>query len=278
MGKVFIIGEIGLNSNGDITLAKQLIDGAAKAGANAVKFQKRNIDVVYTKEFLDSPRESPWGTTQRAQKMGLEFGVEQYRELIEYARERKLEFFASAWDISSQLFLRQFDLRLNKIASAMLTNLKFIETVAQEGKLTFVSVGMSSWEEIDTAVEIFREYGCPIQIMHTVSTYPCENKDSNLNMIKTLQKRYKYCEGIGFSDHSKGRIISMAAVPYGITSLERHITLDKTMYGSDQAASLELPDFERLVLDVRGIEQAMGTGERILSEGELKTRKKLRGF
>ncbi len=275
MKKTFIIGEIGINHNGDIAIAKELIDWAVKAGADAVKFQKRTVEKVYTKEELDRYRESPWGTTNREQKMGLEFGKEEYDEINRYCREKGIEWFASAWDLDSQDFLAQYDLKYNKIASAMLTNMELLNKVAKEGKYTFVSTGMSSMEEIDAAVDVFRKYGCPFELVHCNSTYPMKNKDANLAMIKTLRDRYG-CE-VGYSGHETGRIVSFAAAVLGASSIERHITLNVSMYGSDQAASLQVEEFERLVRDIRSIPAFMGTGEKLLTEEEMATRKKLRG-
>lgn len=276
MAKVFVIGEIGINANGDVNIAKKLIDGAVKAGCDAVKFQKRTIDLVYTKEFLDSFRDSPWGKTQRDQKEGLEFKKEDYDIINEYCKKKNIEWFASAWDIEAQKFLRQYNLKYNKIASAMLVNLELLEEVAREGRYTFISTGMSSFEEIDKAVEIFRAKNCPFELMHTNSTYPMKNEDANLLMIKTLKERYK-CN-VGYSGHEVGRVVSLAAVAVGATSLERHITLDRTMYGSDQAASLPIREFERLVEDIRTVESSLGNGEKVISEDELKVRMKLRGY
>lgn len=276
MQKVFVIAEIGLNANGDVEIAKQLIDGAFDAGCDAVKFQKRTIDAVYTKEFLDSYRESPWGMTQREQKEGLEFSKEEYDEIDLYCRQKRIEWFASAWDVGAQLFLRQYNLKYNKIASAMLTNIELLETVAEEGRYTFISTGMSTFEEIDRAVDIFRSKNCPFELMHTNSTYPMKNKDANLLLIRALMERYG-CN-IGYSGHEVGRVVSLAAVAIGASSIERHITLDRTMYGSDQAASLPVNELERLVQDIRTVEISLGTGEKVLSESELIVRKKLRGY
>ena len=271
----YIIAEIGINHNGDMELAKKLIEWAALCGCDAVKFQKRTIDKVYTKEYLDGYRESPWGTTQRAQKEGLEFGKAEYDEIDAYCRERGIDWFASAWDIDSQIFLEQYDLPYNKVASAMLTNRELLELIAKEGKKTIIATGMSILEEIDTAADIFRKYNCPYEIMHCNSTYPMKNEDANLLMIPMLKERYGV--DVGYSGHETGRIVSLAAVALGATSLERHISLDRAMYGSDQAASLEVDDLQRLVKDIRTIESALGTGEKILSEAEQATRKKLRG-
>lgn len=272
---VFIIAEIGINHNGDLKIAKKLIDGVVLSGCDAVKFQKRTIDRVYTKEYLDGYRESPWGTTQRAQKEGLEFGKEEYDEIDRYCKEKGIEWFASAWDIDSQIFLRQYDLKYNKIASAMLTNDKILNAVASEKKYTFIATGMSTYEEIDRAVEIFRKYDCPFELMHCNSTYPMPKEDANLRLIPILKERY-HCK-VGYSGHETGRIVSTSAVAIGATSIERHITLDNAMYGSDQAASLNVRDLMRLVEDIRLIETILGDGEKKLSEKELETRKKLRG-
>ena len=233
------------------------------------------IDKVYTREYLDSYRESPWGTTQRAQKEGLEFGKEEYDIIGSYCKEKRIEWYASAWDVDAQLFLRQYNLKYNKIASAMLTNVELIQTVAEEKKYTFIATGMSTYEEIDSAVEVFKKNNCPFELLHCNSTYPMKNEDANLLMIPALRERYGV--KVGYSGHETGRVVSTAAVALGATSLERHITLDRTMYGSDQAASLEAEDFQRLVKDIRVIEKALGNGEKILSEAEIEVRKKLRG-
>lgn len=275
MKHVFIIAEIGINHNGDIGIAKKLIDWAVLCECDAVKFQKRTVDMVYTKEYLESYRESPWGTTQREQKEGLEFGKEEYDIIDSYCKEKGIEWFASAWDTEAQEFLKQFDLKYNKVASAMLINEELLEMIAREGKHTFISTGMSTYEEIDRAVEIFRKFQCPFELMHCNSTYPMKNQDANLRMIDSLRKRYE-CE-VGYSGHEGGRIVSLAAAALGASSIERHITLDRAMYGSDQPASLEVDDLQRLVKDIRAIELALGTGEKILSPAELETKKKLRG-
>ena len=207
---VFIIAEIGINHNGDMEIAKKLIDWAVLSGCDAVKFQKRTVDKVYTKEYLDSYRESPWGTTQRAQKEGLEFGKEEYDEIDRYCKEKGIEWFASAWDIDSQKFLRQYNLKYNKIASAMLTNDEFLKEVAREGKYTFIATGMSTYEEIDHAVEIFRQYNCPFELMHCNSTYPMPKEDANLRLIPTLKEKYG-CK-IGYSGHEIDLEPSVVAV------------------------------------------------------------------
>jgi N-acetylneuraminate synthase len=271
---IFIIAEIGINHNGDLGIAKQLIDVAADAGADAVKFQKRTIDKVYTKEMLDSPRESPWGKTQREQKEGLEFDADDYAEIDRYCKAKKIAWFASAWDIDSQKFLRKFDLPYNKIASAMIVYEDLLKEVASEKKHTFVSTGMSTAKEIDRAVEIFKAAGCPFELMHCVSTYPMNDSDANLLRIKTLRDRYKV--NVGYSGHEVGLTVSIAAAALGVTSLERHITLDRAMYGSDQAASVEPDGFRRLVRAVRTTEKAMGDGSIDMQQKEVPIAVKLR--
>ena len=271
---IMIIAETGINHNGDINIAKKLIDVAAFAGCDAVKFQKRTIDVVYTKEFLNSYRESPWGETQRVQKEGLEFGEKEYDEIDRYCTEKGIEWFASAWDIDSQLFLRKYNLRHNKIASAMLINMKLLEMVAEEKKYTFISTGMSTMAEIEKAVDIFRKYDCPFELMHCNSSYPMKPEEANLHCIITL--REKFGCNVGYSGHETGLQVSLAAVTLGATSLERHITLDRAMYGSDQAASLEPQGLIRLVRDARIIEQALGDGVKCVYESEKASLNKLR--
>ncbi|MFA5559170.1 MAG: N-acetylneuraminate synthase family protein [Methanofastidiosum sp.] len=275
--RVFVIGEIGINHNGSRSILKQLIDGAVEAGADAVKLQKRTVEKVYTKEFLDSPRESPWGTTQRDQKLGIELRKSDYDWINEYCKEKNIYWFASAWDIDAQLFLRQYNLRYNKIASAMLTNIELLKTVAEEGKHTFISTGISTLKEMESAISIFENYNCPFEIMHCNSAYPSLNKDANLYMIDLLRQKFK-CK-VGFSSHEDGRVIALAAVALGATSIEKHITLSKEMYGSDQKASLELGEFKKLIVDIREIEPALDIDvTKNFSEAELAIRKKLRGI
>jgi N-acetylneuraminate synthase len=272
---IFIIAEIGINHNGDINIAKEMIKVAKDAGCDAVKFQKRTIDLVYTKDLLDSPRESPWGKTQRAQKEALEFGTKEYQEIDYYCKELGIDWFASAWDLESQKFLKQFNCKYNKIASAMIVFEALLREVALEKKHTFISTGMSTTDQIDKVVGIFREVGCPFELMHCISTYPMDDKDANLNCILTLRDRYK-CN-VGYSGHESGLAVSYAAAALGITSLERHITLNRAMYGSDQAASLEPAGLRMLTGAVRIIEKAMGSGVISVLDKEVPISKKLRG-
>jgi N-acetylneuraminate synthase len=271
---IFFIAEIGINHNGDMSICKKLIDVAVDADCQAVKFQKRDINTVYTKEFLDEKRESPWGTTQREQKEGLEFDYEEYREIDRYCKQKGIEWFASAWDLNSNIFLSEFDCKYNKIASAMIVYEKLLRRVAEEGKHTFISTGMSTYKEIQKAVDIFREAKCSFELMHCVSTYPMRDEDANLMMIETLRKRYD-CD-VGYSGHEASLAVSFGAASLGITSLERHITLDRAMYGSDQAASVAPAGIKKLVSTVRKIEKGLGDGQKRILEAEKPIALKLR--
>ena len=274
MKPIFIVAEIGINHNGDMSICKKLIDTAKEAGCDAVKFQKRDLDQVYTQEFLDSPRESQWGTTQRDQKKGLEFGINQYKEIDAYCKEKKVEWYASAWDLNSQEFLRQFNCNYNKVASAMIIYEDLLKKIAEEGKHTFISTGMSEYNNIQKAVDIFRSAKCPFELMHTISTYPMKDEDANLKLINTLRDKFD-CD-VGYSGHEVGLAISYAATTLNITSLERHITLSRAMYGSDQAASLEPAGLKQLVGGVRKIEKALGDGQKKIIDAEKPIAKKLR--
>lgn len=272
--RVFVIAEIGINHNGDLELAKRLINVAHAAGCDAVKFQKRSIDVVYTPEVLDQPRESPWGSTQRAQKEGLEFGEAQYDEIDRYCRQVGIDWFASAWDVGSQNFLAKYKLRYNKIASAMLTNRALVEAVAAERKLTFVSTGMCTLPEVDAAVDILRAADCPFILMHTVSTYPTPEAELNLVAMETLRKRYG--ASVGYSGHETSLEPSVMAAMLGAVAIERHITMDRAMYGSDQSASLEPGELHVLVDRLRVLPGLLGDGEKRITDGEAAVAKKLR--
>ena len=274
---VFITAEIGINHNGDIKIAKKLIDTAKSAGCDAVKFQKRAIDKVYTKEQLDSPRESPWGITTREQKEGLEFSKKEYDEIDNYCKQKEIEWYASSWDVDSQLFLRDFHLKHNKVASAMLTNHELLNMIAEERKHTFISTGMSTIEQIREAVNIFRKNNCLFELQHSNSSYPMKMEEANLKCIQTLKKEFN-CD-VGYSGHEVlGYLICISAVLLGATSVERHITLDRSMYGSDQAASLESQGLIRLVRDLRRIDVIMGDGVKKVWPSEIPTMKKLRNL
>lgn len=270
----FFIAEIGINHNGDIDIAKKLIAIAKTAGCDAVKFQKRDIDIVYTKEFLDSPRQSPWGDTQRAQKVGIEFGLDAYKEIESYCKELDIEWFASAWDSNSLKFLDQFNCKYAKVASAMLVDFPLLKEIAARKKYTFISTAMTSMEGIEKVVNIFKAANCPFELMHCIGTYPMKDEDANLNCIKTLSKHFK-CK-VGYSGHEAGLAISYAAAALGAVSIERHITLDRSMYGSDQAASIEPIGLIQLVGAVRKIQIALGDGVKRISDAEKKVAEKLR--
>ncbi len=271
---IFIVAEIGINHNGSMSICKELIDVAVDSGCDAVKFQKRDVNEVYTQEFLDSHRESPWGVTQREQKMGLEFDADEYQEIESYCKKKNIEWFASAWDVNSQKFLRQFNSKYNKVASAMIVHTELLKEIASEGKHTFISTGMTTYDDIDKAVDVFKKANCSFELMHTVSTYPMKDEDANLNMINTLRDRYQ-CD-VGYSGHEVGLAVSYAAAALNITSLERHITLDRAMYGSDQSASVEQGGFQNLVGAVRKIEKAMGDGVKRTYEAEAPIAENLR--
>jgi len=271
---IFIVAEIGINHNGDMSICKKLIDVAVNSGCDAVKFQKRDLDQVYTQEFLDSSRKSPWGTTQSEQKSGLEFGEDEYKEIAKYCKEKKIEWFASAWDLNSQMFLQQFNCKFNKVASAMIVYKDLLEMIAREGKHTFISTGMTTYDDIQSAVNIFRKANCSFELMHTVSTYPMKDENANLNMIKTLREKFD-CN-VGYSGHEVGLAVSYAAAAFGITSLERHITLSRAMYGSDQSASIEPSGIKQLVGAVRKIELALGDGIKKVIKEEISIAANLR--
>ena len=272
---VFLIAEIGINHNGDLDIAKKLIDGAADAGFDAVKFQKRTIKKVYTKEYLDSPRESPWGKTQRDQKEGLEFGHKEFDEIDKYCKQRNLSWSASAWDVDSQKFLRKYDLNFNKLASPMLGHFPLINEIASEKRKTFISTGMSSLKEIDDVVNVFKKKNCSFELMHCNSTYPLKDEDANLKCIETLKQRYN-CD-VGYSGHETSLLkVSLAAVTLGATSVERHITLDRAMYGSDQSASISVDVLKNFVESIRSIPAIIGDGKKEIRDSEKPAREKLR--
>lgn len=272
---LYLIAEVGINHNGSMEIAKQLIDAASEAGFDAVKFQKRTINQVYTQEFLDSPRESPWGTTQRDQKEGLEFSEEAYREIDSYCKSKKIEWSASAWDVEAQHFLQKFKLPFNKVASAILGHKPLLKEIASEQRKSYISTGMATLDEIDEVVNLFKQKNCPFELMHCNSTYPMKEEDANLLCIPMLKNRYN-CE-VGYSGHESVLIkVCVAAVALGATSIERHITLDRAMYGSDQAASIETHALRDFVQTMRKIPLVLGTGVKNITPAELAVREKLR--
>ena len=271
----FITAEIGINHNGSLDFAKKLIDVAVDAGCDAVKFQKRTIEKVYSKKVLDSPRDSPWGKTTRDQKIGLEFSLKQYEILNRYCKKKRIPWYLSCWDVDSQIQMRRFKTKYNKVASAMLLHKKLLKTIAEESKYTFISTGMSTIKDIENAVKIFRKYKCPFELMHSHSCYPMPVKEANLRVIQTLKKKFR-CK-VGYSGHEVASyVVSLTAVLLGATSIERHITLDRTMYGSDQAASLEPECLRRFVRDIRTVDEVLGDGKKRIWESEIPTQKKLR--
>jgi N-acetylneuraminate synthase len=268
----YIIAEIGINHNGDIDLAKRLINVAVGAGCDAVKFQKRTIEVVYTADELAKPRESPFGNTNGDLKCGLEFGPEEYQEIARYCNELKVDWFASCWDEKSVDFIAQFDIPCFKIASASLTDDNLLRHTRAIGKPILLSTGMSTIEEVDHAIEVLGKND--LLLMHACSTYPAYYEELNLRVISTLADRYGL--PVGYSGHETGLPSSIAARVMGACAVERHITLDRSMWGSDHAASLEPNGITRLVRDIRLIEKSMGDGVKRVLEREQPIIKKLR--
>ena len=262
------------NHNGNMEIARNLMKMAKECGCDYVKFQKRDINTVYTQEFLDSYRQSPWGTTQRAQKEALEFGRLQYDEINDYSKEIALPWFASAWDLKSLEFLDQYDLSHHKIASAMITHHDFLKAVAQHRKHTFISTGIATMKIIEEAVDIFARQGCSYTLMHSVSRYPCPDEETNIGTIKRLIDRFG--EPVGYSGHEVGLLPSIVAVVLGASVIERHITLDRAMYGSDQAASLERRGLELLCKECKGIKELWGNGRKTIGAIEREVARKLR--
>jgi N-acetylneuraminate synthase len=272
---VFITAEIGTNHCGSIKIAKKIIDTAVNAGCDAVKFQKKSVEKIYTKEFLDSPLESPWGKTQRDMRLYREFSEEQFKEIDKYCKVKKIPWFLSCWDLESQISMRKFKTKYNKVASAMLIHEKLLHMIAEEQKYTFIATGMSTMKDIENAVNIFKKYDCPFELMHTHSSYPMPLEEANLKMIQTLRNKFK-CD-VGYSGHEKtAYLVSLTAVILGATSIERHVTIDRTMYGHDQAASLEPQGLIRMVRDIRSFDKILGDGKKKIWESEKPNMEKLR--
>ena len=268
----FIIAEIGINHNGSLKDAKRLIDMAVSNGCNAVKFQKRTVDVVYSKEELERPRPNVFGETNGDLKRGLEFGLEEYKEIDEYCKQKHIMWFASCWDKGSVDFIDQFNPPCYKIASASLTDDELLKYTKSKGKPILLSTGMSTMEEIEHAMEILGEENTIIY--HCTATYPANSDEINLNCIKTLKERFS-CP-VGYSGHERGIAPSILAVGLGACSVERHITLDRTNWGSDQAASLETPGLFHMVRDIRQVPTLLSDGKKVVYEREIPIRKKLR--
>jgi N-acetylneuraminate synthase len=271
---VYVIGEIGLNHNGDVEIAKRLIDVAADAGAQAVKFQKRTPELATPEHMKDVPRETPWGTmTYLDYRRRVEFGRDEYLELGAYAATRGLDWFASPWDVPSVAFLEDLDVVAHKVASASVTDIELLEALAATGKPIILSTGMSTTDEIDAAVAVLGTDD--LVMMHATSSYPMPPEEANITVIRTLQWRFPEVP-IGYSGHERGLQISLAAVALGAVAVERHITLDRTMWGSDQAASLEPTGFAHLIRDIRIISEALGDGVKRVYPGEEAPKAKLR--
>lgn len=270
--KTFLVAEIGINHNGDLQLAKKLIAAASNAGCDAVKFQKRTVDVVYTPEELAKPRENPFGPTNGDLKRGLEFGYEPYLEIDQFCKSLGMMWFASCWDEGSVDFMERFSPPCYKIASASLTDDNLLRHHKKKGRPIMLSTGMSSLEQIDHAVEVLGREN--LVIMHCTSTYPSKLEELNLRMIPKLIERYNV--PVGYSGHEVGLSTSLAAVVLGACAVERHITMDRAMWGSDQAASIEPQGMTRLVKDIRATEAALGDGVKRIYESEIPIMKKLR--
>jgi N-acetylneuraminate synthase len=268
----YVIAEIGINHNGDIDIAKQLIDVAVSAGCDAVKFQKRTVDVVYTKEELARSRENPFGSTNGDLKRGLEFGFKQFSVIDAYCREKGIAWFASCWDEASVDFIDQFNPPAYKIASASLTDDNLLAHTSAKGKPVILSTGMSSLEQIDHAVKILGKHD--LVILHSTSTYPAHYEELNLRVIPVLSQQFAV--PVGYSGHETGIPSSVAAVALGACVVERHLTLDRAMWGSDHAASLEPNGMTRLVRDIRLVETAMGDGVKRVVDREKPVIEKLR--
>ena len=269
----YVIAEIGLNHNGDVKLAKQLVDAAALAGCDAVKFQKRTPELCVPPEQRNIERETPWGVmTYMDYRYRVEFGEKEFAEIDRYCKDKEIAWFASCWDEPSIDFIDRFNPPCYKVASASLTDDALLKHTAATGRPMIISTGMSTVEEIDAAVSLLSPK--KLLIAHATSTYPCQPDELNLRMIGTLKAKYD-CP-IGYSGHEVGLQTTLAAVALGACFVERHITLDRAMWGSDQAASVEPAGFHRLVRDIRVIEKAMGDGVKRVYDSELPIRKKLR--
>jgi len=268
----FVVAEIGINHNGDLSLAKKLIDVAVASGCNAVKFQKRTVDVVYTAAELAKPRENPFGATNGDLKRALEFGAIQYGEIDAYCREKGITWFASPWDEASVDFLEKFNVPCHKVASASLTDDNLLRHIRATKKPVIISTGMSTLAQIDHAVDVLGIRD--LIILHATSTYPANYDELNLKVIPVLSKRFNV--PVGYSGHETGIPSSVAAVALGACMVERHLTLDRAMWGSDQAASLEPNGMQRLMRDIRLVETAMGDGQKRLLDREVPIMEKLR--
>jgi N-acetylneuraminate synthase len=272
---IFIIAEIGINHNGDIELAKKLINTAVQAGCDAVKFQKRTPEICVPEKMKTIMRETPWGLmTYLDYKKKIEFNEKEYDLIESYCKQKGIAWSASAWDLESLRFLDKYNLPFNKVASALATHLEFLNEVAKRKTLTYVSVGMCDYKDIDAIVKIFRSYSCPLVLMHTISTYPAQDKDLNLKMIQTISDKYNL--PVGYSGHESSVSPSVVAASLGAVAIERHITLDRSMWGTDHSASLEPSGLNQLVGAIRKVPIVLGDGVKKIIEGELEAAKKMR--
>ena len=273
---VFITGEIGINHNGDIEIAKKLIDVAAVAGVSAVKFQKRTPEKCVPESQKNLRRQTPWGIemTYLEYRHRIEFQKAEYDIIDAHCKSRGIQWYASPWDMDSFKFLLQYKPGHHKIASALLTHVEMLEAMARTGTHTFLGTGMSTLEEVDRAVAVFRKHDCPFTLMHSISTYPAKNEELNLNCIPSMQERYN-CP-VGYSGHEFGLLPTILAVVLGATAIERHITLNRTMIGSDHLASVEPVGLMKLVAQIKTATTVMGDGIKRVMESELPIREKLR--
>ena len=273
--KPILIAEIGINHNGSIELAKKMIDLASKYKMDVVKFQKRDPNICVPDKYKDLYRETPWGNmTYLEYKKKIEFGRKEFDVIHKYCKKKKIKWFASAWDIESQKFLKKYNSKYNKIASAMITNLKFLDFVAKEKKHTFISTGMTNLKDIKNAVKIFKKNKCDFTLMHCVSSYPAPEENLNLNTINTLRNKFK-CS-VGYSGHENSVSPSLYAFLLGASVIERHITLDRSMWGTDQSASLSEPGIKNLVELINKSQTILGNGIKTKSKEDKKLEKKFR--
>ncbi len=270
-----LIGEIGVNHNGSIETALEMIDMAVENGCDLVKFQKRNPDICVPSAKKNEMRETPWGYISYLEyKKKIEFGQEEFNQIAAYCENKGIDWSASAWDLDSQAFLSQFGLKFNKVASAMNTNIPLLEKIATEKKLTFLSTGMAEITDIDKCVDIFDKESCPFILLHTVSTYPASENELNLRNIYMLQERYG--RPVGYSGHESSVSPSIIAASIGAVVIERHVTLDRSMWGTDQSASLEPQGLRYLSSVLSKVENVLGTKDKIFLESEKKAAKNLR--
>lgn len=270
-----LIGEIGVNHNGNLETAIQMIDMAAENGCDLVKFQKRNPDICVPESKKTEMRETPWGYISYLEyKHRIEFGLEEFKAIQKHCKQREIAWSASAWDLESQAFLKEFNTSFNKVASAMNTNIPLLKDIAAERKLTFLSTGMADIQDIDKCVEIFKTENCPIILLHTVSTYPASESELNLRNIQMLQRRYSL--PVGYSGHESSVSPSIIAASIGAVAIERHVTLDRSMWGTDQSASLEPQGLKYLSSVLGKVQTVLGSSEKIFLESEKKAAKNLR--